>query len=132
MLWRGVNLDALVQHVEHDVPACAVQHMSLSAGHKDCCLVQFFLLVFNQICCRFVSNIWFIGLTAGEDQIKFKWRFEFEFEFEFECNKSYILESLVEQSIPTRLEIHKEKDHKTFLYKETLFSYFKGEFYTQD
>lgn len=40
--WRRVNLDVLVQHVEHDVPACTVQHLTLSVGHVGCCLVRTF------------------------------------------------------------------------------------------
>lgn len=76
---------------------------------------------------RFVSNVWLSYLTVVKDHIKFKWRFEFEFEY----NKSYLLESFMEQSIPTKLsiildeclsEIDKEKAQKTLLYKETHFS----------
>lgn len=29
MLWRRVNLDVLLQHVEHDVTTCALQHLAL-------------------------------------------------------------------------------------------------------
>lgn len=81
--WRRDNLDVLVQHVEHDVPACLQCNIwPWSSFHNGRCLVQNFLLNLNQICCRLFGNVCVISLTAIEDRIRFKWKFKFEFEIQ--------------------------------------------------
>lgn len=79
--WRRVYLDVLVQHVEHDVPACVAQHLAFFNRPWWMLLRVIFLIGFQSyFCCRSVRNLCLICLTTRDVQNRFKRRFKFEFE----------------------------------------------------
>lgn len=62
MYWCNM-CNTMFQHMQCNIWPCSI-------GHKLCCLVRFFLLILNQICCIFISNIWLICLSVVGDQIR--------------------------------------------------------------